>query len=131
MKAMKAAASSGMMRGPRGGMYRMVGGKKVYGAVSVKSGAKKSADNGSTLTTAHGHEMAKKVKGGQDAENLVDGTAMRVHPKELKKMYKFHEKEYYVAKKKGDRDLARAHDALSRAYQSEHVGHYGWGFSEE
>ena len=31
MKAMKAAASGGMMRGPRGGMYRIVGGKKVYG----------------------------------------------------------------------------------------------------
>lgn len=36
MKAMKAAASGGMMRGPRGGMYRIVGGKKVYGDIEPK-----------------------------------------------------------------------------------------------
>lgn len=35
MKAMKQAASSGMMRGPRGGMYRIVGGKKVYGDAHI------------------------------------------------------------------------------------------------
>lgn len=42
MKAMKAAASGGMMRGPRGGMYRIVGGKKVYGGGSSGTVKKKS-----------------------------------------------------------------------------------------
>ena len=41
MKAMKQTANGGMMRGPRGGMYRVVGGKKVYG-VKVSSGSKAS-----------------------------------------------------------------------------------------
>ena len=31
MKAMQQTASGGKMRGPRGGVYHMVGGKKVYG----------------------------------------------------------------------------------------------------
>ena len=58
MKAMKQAASSGMMRGPRGGMYRIVGGKKVYGASKGGDVHQKEAQAGKhTVHTASGRVL--------------------------------------------------------------------------
>ena len=42
MKAMRKAASGGEMRGPRGGVYRIVGGKKVYGHAQELNGSSMS-----------------------------------------------------------------------------------------
>lgn len=65
MKAMKAAASSGgMMRGPRGGMYRMVGGKKVYGGK-----VKKPESNGNV----HQQEAAKGKHTVRTAGRVLEG----------------------------------------------------------
>lgn len=79
MKAMRAAASGGMMRGPRGGLYRMVNGKKVYGNAPSLGGVQPSRK-----MHAPRPEHGEAIKGHHLVENR-SGWEARGHLKEAQK----------------------------------------------
>lgn len=119
MKAMKQAASGGMMRGPRGGMYRIVGGKKVYG--TGPSGGK----------TAHTPEFASKEYSAiiRMAQTFPKASPADLHKKLIEShaasasYQKWHGEGYASDKDRGLRreargrlDKARGHEDLSRYF---------------
>lgn len=51
---MRQAAAGGMMRGPKGGMYRVVNGKKVYGKKHISDHDREAKAGSHTVHTASG-----------------------------------------------------------------------------
>lgn len=79
MQAMRQHTAGAVMRGPRGGTYQMVGGKKVYGR-----------QKGSPQATSTPHIDKKLAEQHAQFSKLVRGNPMAAHRALYRKMVETH-----------------------------------------